>query len=749
MRLRRLSRRLSLAAAGGTLLICVLGAIAWLVITDTLADIEAMTAVQQRTMDLRGQIGVRRSMLPPLADEAAIPARAEAITAELSRFPASGWSEVQAQMERVVTLLHAANDPHEPSVGAAEIRHLDARRWQEIAAQHFHLEAMLGAMVAAETDRLLNLLFLIIGAMAVITLGFVIACGLGFRLVDRRLDQPSRQIQSGLRALGTGDTSARIRVESRDELGEIAVAINALAERLEERTRASRRSERRLLEIARVAIGAIWELDLQAGTVWWMDSGSGLIDATDTGNEVTLDTLLARAMPEDRTRLRASIETSTGRDGVPFRIEHRWLRPDGTVVRVESRGVAVIDADSGRTLVIGGMQDISAQRELQVQLVRAQRLESIGQLTGGVSHDFNNLLTVIIGNAEMLEDALEDRDDDRQLVAMIRRAAERGADLNAQLLAFARRQPLAPRSVDVNELIERISPLLVRTLGEHIELGVDLAPDLWLSMLDPTQLESAIVNLAINARDAIGAHGQLQIETRNVILDRDYTEPLGDVMPGAYVQVVVADTGPGIAPEIIDHVFEPFFTTKADGLGSGLGLSMVYGFVKQSGGTVGIFSEPGLGATVKLYLPRATDDDQPPLPLAQTDGEPIGGTETVLLVEDDELVRDNGIAVLQGLGYRVLSAANGPRALQMLADHPAIDVLFTDVVMPGGMTGRELADAALVRRPQLAVLYTSGYSEHAIIHQGRLDPGIRFLQKPWARAQLARAIRDAIDSIAK
>ncbi|MDZ7670906.1 MAG: ATP-binding protein [Gammaproteobacteria bacterium] len=384
-------------------------------------------------------------------------------------------------------------------------------------------------------------------------------------------------------------------------------------------------------------------------------------------------------------------------------------------------------------------------RHMAETLDQSNRLESVGQLTGGVAHDFNNLLTVIIGNSELLKERL--RDDQRLagLADMIVNAAQRGAALTHRLLAFARRQPLEPQVLDVNELIASIDPLLRRTLGEHIEIEFTRAGGLWQALVDPGQLENALLNLALNARDAMPESGRLTIETANVRLSEDYSTRYADLTPGQYVMVAVSDTGCGIPEEQIKRVFEPFFTTKEAGKGTGLGLSMVYGFVKQSQGHVNVYSEPGHGTTVKMYLPRALESAAE-VPQETAKADEAGGNETILVVEDDDLVRHFAEEQLAAMGYRILSAATGPAALAVLQDHSEVDLLFTDVVMPGGRSGRQLADEVQRRFGHIRVLYTSGYTDNAIVHHGRLDHGVRLLNKPYRRAELAASVRRALDA---
>ena len=377
------------------------------------------------------------------------------------------------------------------------------------------------------------------------------------------------------------------------------------------------------------------------------------------------------------------------------------------------------------------------------QVRQAQKMEAIGQLTGGVAHDFNNILTVITGTIEILGEAVKDRPHLAQITNMISAAAARGADLTQHLLAFARRQPLQPRSVDVNALVIEAARLLLPTLGEQIEIQSMLAHDCEPALIDPSQLSTAILNLALNARDAMPDGGKLTLETRNVVLDENYASMNREVTPGNYVMIAVSDSGNGIPASQLEKVFEPFYTTKDVGKGSGLGLSMVYGFVKQSNGHIKIYSEEGHGTTVKLYLPQAAGvADAPPTEAGIT--EFARGDESILIVEDDALVREYVVTQVSRLGYDTLAAGNAAEALVIIDGPERIDLLFTDVIIPGGMNGRQLAIEAQTRRPGLKVLYTSGYTENAIVHHGRLDAGVLLLPKPYVSSDLARMIRTAL-----
>jgi len=388
--------------------------------------------------------------------------------------------------------------------------------------------------------------------------------------------------------------------------------------------------------------------------------------------------------------------------------------------------------------------DISELRETERQLRQAQKMESVGQLTGGVAHDFNNILTVITGTIEILAEGVADRPQLAAITEMIDEAAERGADLTRNLLAFSRRQPLQPRNTNVNELVIETARLLRPTLGENIEVEAMLDDNASPAQIDPSQLTTSLLNLAINARDAMPNGGKLTFETADVVLDESYAEMNADTRPDAYVMIAVSDNGSGISDAIIDKVFEPFFTTKALGKGTGLGLSMVYGFVKQSEGHIKIYSEEGQGTTIKIYLPRSTGQSEQ-MAIAAPATPVRGGHETILVVEDDMLVRGYVISQVKSLGYRTLPATNAAEALALIESDTSIDLLFTDVVMPGGMNGRQLADEARKRRPDLKVLFTSGYTENAIVHHGRLDPGVLLLAKPYRKQQLAQMIRIALD----
>ena len=385
-------------------------------------------------------------------------------------------------------------------------------------------------------------------------------------------------------------------------------------------------------------------------------------------------------------------------------------------------------------------RDITERRQLEEQFRQAQKMEAVGQLTGGIAHDFNNLLTVILGCSEVIGEEVKENPRLTKMAEMISSAAQRGADLTHRMLAFARRQTLQPKPVNVNQLLLDIESFLRRTLSADIELHVIQGGEDCEATVDPTQLESALINLCVNARDAMPGGGRLTIETGNTALDTNYADQNPGVIPGQYILVAVSDTGSGISAENLSRVFDPFFTTKEVGKGTGLGLSMVYGFAKQSQGHVKIYSELGHGTSVKLYLPQANQKSEPSsqyqLPVAD-----LRGSEVILLVEDNEPVREFAKSQLVDLGYRVLEATNGKDALKVLGKHKDIDLLFTDVVMPGGLTGRELALAACRLNPMLKVLFCSGYAENAIHHHGLLEKDMQLLNKPYTRLELAKRVR--------
>jgi PAS domain S-box-containing protein len=423
--------------------------------------------------------------------------------------------------------------------------------------------------------------------------------------------------------------------------------------------------------------------------------------------------------------------------------EHRNRRADGSWVWISWRA-APRDAD-GMAYSVG--RDITDEKARDEQLRQSQKMEVVGQLTGGIAHDFNNLLTIIMGSLELLQRGLTGAD--AKTIRRIEAAmdgARRAAALTHRLLAFARRQPLEPKPIEPNRLVAGMSDMLSRVLGEHIALEFVNAAGVWRVQADVNQLENSILNLAVNARDAMPGGGHLTIETQNVHLDEAYAATRPDVAPGQYVMIAVTDTGSGMTPEIREKVFEPFFTTKPQGQGTGLGLAQVYGFIRQSNGHVTIYSEPDHGTSVKIYLPRLRGAAPAEIYVPAVEAAPAAASgETILVVEDEENVRNFTVEVLHDAGYHVIAAENAVGAVELLADAPRIDLLFTDVVLTGNMNGRALADQISRLRPGISVLFTTGYTRNAIIHHGRLDEGIDFIGKPFTASALTQMVRKVLD----
>lgn len=417
------------------------------------------------------------------------------------------------------------------------------------------------------------------------------------------------------------------------------------------------------------------------------------------------------------------------------------IAPDNTHLELRRTSMP----DGGFVLTV---TDMTKRAQAEAVLREAQKMQAIGQLTGGIAHDFNNLLTIILGN---LEFARSKTSSDSAIQTYLERAtwaSQRGATLTGQLLAFARKQPLTPAPINLGAEMPTLIPLLRRTLGEHIDVRYVETAGLWPAMADPAQLESAVLNLALNARDAMPGGGRLTIELANKVLDADYASQHAEVEAGDYAMLAVSDTGCGMSPDVAARVFEPFYTTKADGKGTGLGLAMVFGFVKQSGGHVKIYSEPGEGTTVRIYLPRAigglsSKDQRGTVPL-----ELPRGTATILVVEDEPAVREITVAILRDLGYRVFEAGDGEEGLRVFGTNVSeINLLVTDVVLPGTIRGRELSERIAAVKPSMKILFMSGYTENSIVHNGRLDDGVHLLSKPFKREQLAKKVAEVLGAL--
>lgn len=507
---------------------------------------------------------------------------------------------------------------------------------------------------------------------------------------------------------------------------------------------AVRLNEERFRLVASATNDVIWDWDLTVDRIWWNESMTSQFGYDREALEPGLESWENRIHPKDRARVVESIHAVISGTGSNWVEEYCFLHADGRELIVVDRGFLIRNETGRAVRMVGSMEDVTEQRMLDERLRHSQKLETIGQLTGGVAHDFNNLLTVILGNAEILSDRLSEDESLKSLADMTISAAERGAELTNRLLAFARQQALQPKLVDLNRMLVGIEPLLKRALSEEIEIEIAQGESIPKIEVDPGQLEAALLNLAINARDAMPEGGRLIIETETSRLDESSSSGQLELEPGTYVVLSVSDIGAGMDSETLEHAFEPFYTTKDVGKGSGLGLSMVYGFMKQSGGQARIYSEEGEGTTVRLYFPQAESEQAAPAPEESREGTG-SANEHILVVEDNALVREHLVGLLDSLDYRVTDAEDAESALAILKGRSDVDLLFTDVIMPGGMNGSQLAEAAREIYPDLRVLFTSGYTENAIVQNGRLDPGMHLLSKPYRRHELATKLREVLD----
>ncbi|ABD86117.1 PAS domain S-box protein [Rhodopseudomonas palustris] len=506
-----------------------------------------------------------------------------------------------------------------------------------------------------------------------------------------------------------------------------------------------RESERMARAIIDTALDAFVQIDPSGAITEWSPHAETLFGWSRNealGENIGVLIFSPDQTSETKTNYRKFID-SVDHGGTGYRIETEATRRDGTTIQIEVALTALVR--NGGHVTNAFMRDLTEKTIAEQQLRQAQKMESIGQLTGGIAHDFNNMLTVITGTIDILGAAVADRPECATITKLISDAADRGAELTRHLLAFARKQPLQPCETDPNTLLSDLQNLLRPTLGEQIEICEVLQDGVWPIFVDRGQLDAALVNLAVNARDAMPDGGTLTLETTNVVLDEDYVRRYAEGEPGPYVMITISDSGCGIPEAIRGRVFDPFFTTKEVGKGTGLGLSMVYGFIKQSGGHITLYSEVGHGTTFRIYLPRAKTEPQLVAP-SVSEAVEVGGNETILIVEDDAMVRNYVTAQLKGLGYTTLAAPNAAAALALSAEGASFDLLFTDIVMPGKMNGVQLAAEMAKQHPSLKVLYTSGYSENAVIHNNRLDPDILLLTKPYRRTALARMVRLALSA---
>ncbi|MEW7847881.1 PAS domain S-box protein [Massilia aurea] len=527
-----------------------------------------------------------------------------------------------------------------------------------------------------------------------------------------------------------------IDIEDQKRAAEALALSNAsLEERVERRTAERDRMWRLSKDIMLVA-------DLHATLFAVNPAFTAILGWTEA--EVLATPMLALVHPDDHAVTAQQIEALRS-GGQVYRFENRWQRKNGSWCNLswtaspDQQYIHAVGRD-----ISADLAQMEVMRRTEAALQQSQKMETIGKLTGGVAHDFNNLLQVIGGNLQLIARRADGLPEIKKRVENAMSGVERGAKLASSLLSFARRQPLEPKAVKIGRLLGNMEDMMRRALGEEIDIEMVISGGLWTTEVDPAQLENAVLNLAINARDAMDGAGRLTLEVANAALDATYCAAHPEVTPGQYVMLAVSDTGSGMPQDVIDQAFEPFFSTKPEGKGTGLGLSMVYGLVKQSGGHVKIYSEVDEGTTIKIYLPRSLQvEDHAGEPLLQA---VTGGHETVLVVEDDEQVRLTVVDMLTDLGYRVLRANDATAALTVVDSGIHIDLLFTDVVMPGPLRSPELARKTRERLPNVAVLFTSGYTENAIVHGGRLDAGVELLGKPYTRDNLARKVRHVLSN---
>ena len=582
-----------------------------------------------------------------------------------------------------------------------------------------------------------------LGRMLVVALVFVAISVALATLLAYRLTQPLHELATAAGKISGGDHTERIAVRRRDELGLLGRAFDTMADRVERAYDELRKShEQTHLLLATAHIG-VWELRLDTNRMTCSDSMRVVHAREADPLPQSRAAFLEQVHPEDRAALRRVLEGREA-DGDAIDLEYRAVAADGSIRWIEGRARLKRDDEQRVTSVLGASHDVTMRRQLESQLRQAQKMEAVGQLAGGVAHDFNNLLTVITSYSGMLLTELPSGDTVRDDVQQISQAADRAAILTRQLLAFSRQQVLEPRVLDVNAVVRNIEQMLRRLVREDVRLVTALAPGLGRVYADAGQLEQVIVNLAVNARDAMPDGGTLAIETAEVELGAEYARLHPEVRPGRYVMLAVSDTGSGMDAATQARVFEPFFTTKDLGRGTGLGLSTVYGIVKQSDGHISLDSEPGVGTTFRVYLPRTSVSGTSRMP-GETHPAVRAGSETILLVEDDAQVGAAAHRILTRAGYTVLAATNGTDALRLCGQHDgAVDLLLTDMEMPD-MSGRELAEQVRGLHPVVRTAFMSGYTEDGVLRQGTFEPGTVFIPKPFTPRTLTQKLREALD----
>jgi PAS domain S-box-containing protein len=596
------------------------------------------------------------------------------------------------------------------------------------------------ASVLAPAQRFLN-------RMIILSLALAVASALVVRALSTRFTRPLTELTAASEAVAAGDYSRTVGDGRRDELGRLGRAFDAMTLKIEEdigarehAVAALRENEEQLRFTLNAARVGTWQMALDTGALEWSETMGPMFGVPARDLPKTRSRVVEVIHPDDREEVAACLKRDA-RDRREHEVYFRPIRPDGTLKWVLSRSRIITD---GTPRLVGVCMDVTEQKALEEQLRQAQKMDAIGKLAGGIAHDFNNLLTAILGFGNVLLEGIGEGDSRRMPIEQILKAGQRAADLTAQLLAFSRQQLLQPVIVDLNQIVEDSVVLLRRLIGENIRLETVLAPQSATVRADPVQLQQVLMNLSINARDAMPDGGRLTIEIANVELDENYGGHHYKVTQGKYVLLAVSDTGVGMTETVRARLFEPFFTTKKRGEGTGLGLATVYGAVKQAGGYIWVYGEPGKGSTFKVYLPRIEGESTSPVAPAVT-ATPASGTETILLVEDEAAVRQLARMMLERAGYRVVQAGTAEEAETTHLEHAgSIRLLITDVVLPGS-SGPDLFQRLSIRDPKLKVLYMSGYTDDAVFRTGRLQHGVAFVQKPFTADTLRKKTREVLD----
>lgn len=747
MTLRRLSRLFLIGAVAGLAVLVALGVVQWRAIQADFAVFDRINRIEKTAINF--EVAIKRLLVRPDSDLAITTASetARTLDRQLASLAVPAVRPARQHLQEITRIVDTWFRSETGRARTSDPRALEITS-RQLELHQVGFSSVLKALVHERYRASRQTVQDVILTYGVVSIALFLLPLIAFVAIRQRIVLPTRRIIDGLERIKRGETDARIDLDNGGELARIAHAINDMTEAIRERGSRLREWNQRFGVAADVAGLGVWELDLDDDTLVWDPRMFNIYGVEPSSFSGDFSTWRSCVHPDDRPAVESTMQQAMNGDGI-FDTEFRVVHPDESIRHVKTFARIAFDEETGRPAsAIGADMDITEQRVTEARLVHAQKLETVGQLTGGMAHDFNNVLTVVGGNLQLLarREAVAQDDKARSWIDSALKAVERGAGLSQRLLAFARRQQLETVTIDVNELLEGMEDMLIRTLGENIELEVHRARALPLIRTDLSQLENAILNLAVNARDAMPGGGQLTIEASHVTLTQRYADTHFEVEPGEYVLIAVTDTGEGMPPDVLDRAFEPFFTTKETGKGTGLGLSSVFGFAKQSGGQATIYSEPGIGTTVKLYFPVEREAGE--AGVADTGAasqRPTGGDETILVVDDNAPALQTTVDALESFGYSVLTAEDGPSALRILADHPEVDLLLTDVVMPGGLNGIELAREAQANRPDLRVLFTSGYAEEALRRDrgGNLGPG-DWIVKPIDIDKLAGKVRDVL-----